>query len=71
MVWVPKRRRKIVYGKLRKEIGEILRRLNEYKDVDVIEGKACYRSSTFFWRYRRQLYERQPEPIFYSAVCCI
>ena len=41
MVWVPKKRRKIVYGKLRKEIGEILRRLNEYKDVDVIEGKAC------------------------------
>ena len=41
MVWVPKKRRKIVYGKLRKEIGEILRRLSEYKGVDVIEGKAC------------------------------
>ena len=31
----------IVYGKLRKEIGEILRRLSEYKGVEVIEGKAC------------------------------
>ncbi|MEP9410275.1 MAG: IS200/IS605 family transposase [Candidatus Brocadia sp.] len=41
VVWVPKKRRKIVYGKLRKEIGEILRRLSEYKEVDVIEGKAC------------------------------
>ncbi len=41
MVWVPKKRRKIVYGKLRKEIGEILRRLSEYKGVEVIEGKAC------------------------------
>ena len=41
VVWVPKKRRKIVYGKLRKEIGEILRRLSEYKGVEVIEGKAC------------------------------
>ena len=41
MVWVPKKRRKIVYGKLRKEIGDILRRLSEYKGVEVIEGKAC------------------------------
>ena len=41
VVLVPKKRRKIVYGKLRKEIGEILRRLSEYKGVEVIEGKAC------------------------------
>ncbi len=41
MVWVPKKRRKIVYGKLRKEIGDIVRRLSEYKGVEVIEGKAC------------------------------
>lgn len=27
VVWVPKRRRKIVYGKLRREVGNILRRL--------------------------------------------
>lgn len=40
-VWVPKKRRKIVYGKLRKEIGGILRRLSEYKGAEVIEGKAC------------------------------
>ena len=41
MVWVPKKRRKIVYAKLRKEIGDILRSLSEYKGVEVIEGKAC------------------------------
>ena len=41
VVWVPKKRRKIVYGKLRKEIGEILRRLSEYKGMEVIEGNAC------------------------------
>jgi putative transposase len=35
---VPKKRRKIIYGKLRKELGTILRRLCEYKDVEVVEG---------------------------------
>jgi len=41
IVWVPKNRRKIVYGKLREELGKILRRLCEYKSVEVIEGKLC------------------------------
>lgn len=40
VVWVLKERCKIVYGKLRKEIGEIVRSLSEYKEVEVIEGKA-------------------------------
>ncbi len=31
VVWIPKYRRKTVYGRLRKEIGYILRRLCEYK----------------------------------------
>ncbi len=33
-------RRKVVYGKLRKDIGEILRRLCEYKHVEIIEAHA-------------------------------
>jgi putative transposase len=41
IVWVPKNRRQIIYGKSRKEIGAILRRLCQYKGVDVIEGNAC------------------------------
>ena len=41
IVWVPKKRRKIVYGKLRKELGSILRRLCEYKGVEVVEGTLC------------------------------
>ena len=41
IVWVPKKRRKIIYGKLRKELGTILRRLCEYKKVEVVEGKLC------------------------------
>jgi putative transposase len=41
IVWVPKKRRKIIFGKLRREIGTILRRLCEYKGVELIEGQAC------------------------------
>jgi len=41
VVWVPKKRRKIVYGKLRQELGTILRRLCEYKGVAVVEGTLC------------------------------
>jgi len=40
VVWVPKKRRKIVFGKFRRELGEILRRLCEYKGVDLLEGKS-------------------------------
>ena len=41
VVWVPKRRRKVIYGRLRQEIVRILRRLCEYKEIEIIEGKAC------------------------------
>ena len=40
VVIVPKFRRKVVYGQLRKDIGEILRRLCEYKHVEIIEAHA-------------------------------
>ena len=38
IVFIPKYRRKAIYGKLRKEIGVILRQLCEYKDVEIVEG---------------------------------
>ena len=41
IVWVPKNRRKVIYGNLRKDIGKLLRKLCEYKQIDVIEGTAC------------------------------
>ena len=41
IVWVPKKRRKVVYGKLMEEIGTVLRQLREDKDADMVEGKAC------------------------------
>jgi putative transposase len=41
VVWAPKRRRKVIYGRLRREVVGILKRLCEYKGVEIIEGKAC------------------------------
>jgi len=41
IIWIPKYRHKVIYGKLRKEIGAILRRLCDYKGIEIIEAKAC------------------------------
>jgi len=41
VVWIPKNRRKIVYGSLKRDIGKIIRNLCEYKQIEVIEGTAC------------------------------
>ena len=38
IVVIPKYRRKILYKELRKEVGEILRKLCEYKEVEVVTG---------------------------------
>ena len=38
IVFTPKYRRKIIYNQIRRDIGEILRRLCEYKGVEIIEG---------------------------------
>lgn len=41
IVFTPKYRRKIIYGKYRSEIGKILRTLCSYKDVEIIEANAA------------------------------
>ena len=41
IAFVPKYRRKEIYGKLRKDIGEILRKLCEQKGVEILEAEAC------------------------------
>ena len=41
VVFAPKYRRKVKYGKLRKDIGEILRKLCEQKNAEIIEAEAC------------------------------
>ena len=41
IVFAPKYRRKMIYGKLKADIGAILRKLCEQKDVQIIEAEAC------------------------------
>ena len=41
IVFAPKYRRQIIYGQIKKDIGEILRKLCEQKDVEIIEAEAC------------------------------
>ena len=38
LVWIPKSRKKVLYGQLRKDLGQILRRLATQKESEVIEG---------------------------------
>ena len=41
IVFAPKYRRQIIYGKIKVEIGKILRTLCERKSVEIIEAEAC------------------------------
>jgi len=41
IVFIPKYRRKVIFGKLRKDVGEILRTLCGYKGVEIIEAATC------------------------------
>ena len=41
IVFVPKYRRKTMYGKVRGDMREILRTLCKYKKVEIIEGAVC------------------------------
>ena len=40
IVWVPKRRRKVIFGQLRRDIGTIIRRLCKYKGIEMMEGNT-------------------------------
>ncbi len=41
IVFAPKYRRKEIYGALKKDIGEIIRKLCKEKKVEIIEAEAC------------------------------
>ena len=41
IVFAPKYRRQIIYGKIKQDIGQMIRKLCEYKDVEIIEAEAC------------------------------
>ena len=41
IVFAPKYRRQVIYGKIKADIGIMLRKLCEYKQVEILEAKAC------------------------------
>ena len=41
VVFAPKYRRQAIYGKIKVDIGHMLRKLCEYKGVEIIEAEAC------------------------------
>lgn len=41
IVFAPKFRRQVIYGKLKTDIGKILRELCERKEIEIIEAECC------------------------------
>jgi putative transposase len=41
VVFAAKYRRMVIYGQIKKDIGQILRKLCEQKDIEIIEAEAC------------------------------
>ena len=41
IVFAPKYRRQVIYGKIKVDIGKIIRKLCEWKGVEIIEAEAC------------------------------
>ena len=41
IIFAPKYRRQIIYGQIKADVGSIIRKLCEYKGVEIIEAEAC------------------------------
>ena len=41
IVFIPKYRKKILYGRVKNDVREIISTLCKYKDVDIIAGAVC------------------------------
>ena len=41
IVFIPKYRKKVLYGKLREDVREIISTLCKYKDVEIIDRAVC------------------------------
>lgn len=41
LVFAPKYRRQAIYGKVKEDIGRMLRKLCKYKEVEILEAEAC------------------------------
>ena len=55
IVFAPKYRMKEIYGHLRIEIGMILRKLSNRKDVEIINAVACPNHYSYVCKYTTQI----------------
>lgn len=49
IVFAPKYRRQEIYRKIKQDIGQILRKLCEAKQVEILEAEACPDHSHSLW----------------------
>ena len=53
VVFIPKYRKKAIYGELRRYLGDVLRRLAQRRESEVEEGHLMRDTSTSCCRFRR------------------
>ena len=41
IVFIPKYRKRIMYGRLKADVREIIKRLCDYRNIEIIEGAVC------------------------------
>ena len=54
IVFSPKYRRQVIYQKIKADVGSIIRKLCEWKGVEIIEAEACI-DHIYMERTKRQL----------------
>ena len=47
IVFIPKYRKKVLYGRIRRDVREIIATLCQYKNVEIIAGAVCIDHCTF------------------------
>lgn len=52
IVFAPKYRRQVIYGKVKQDIGQMLRKLCEYKGIEIIEERRTKIMFTY-WQVSR------------------
>ena len=64
IVFAPKYRRKVFYGEKRREVGEILRTLCNWKKIKIIEAEVMSGSCTYA---RRKFHRRLQYPVSWDT----
>ena len=70
VVFAPKYRRMVIYGQIKKDIGQILRKLCEQKDIEIIEAEACpdhIHMLSHFWRPTKPLTLQEKSCVWMAA----